>query len=87
MNSVKSRIQNKINTQKAAALLQIHTDNKRSEREIKKTIPLSSHQKEYNQEFPGGTVVRTLHFQFQGSDSVLGCGTKIPQSVWHGQKN
>ena len=35
----------------------------------------------WNQEFPGGPVVRTLHFQCHGLASIPSQGTKIPQAV------
>ena len=38
-------------------------------------------------EFPGGLVVRTRHFPCCGPASIPAWGTKIPQAVWHGQKN
>lgn len=44
------------------------------------------HGKEQNREFPGGTAVRTEHFQCQGPGSVPGQGTKTPRAVKHNQK-
>ena len=39
-------------------------------------------------EFPGVPVVRTLVFRTsaEGPGSIPGRGTKIPQAVWHNQK-
>ena len=37
-------------------------------------------------EFPGGPVVRTLHFHCCGPGLIPGWGTKIPQATQHGQK-
>ena len=33
-------------------------------------------------DFPRGSVVKTLHFQCRGEDSVSGQGTKIPNASW-----
>ena len=38
-------------------------------------------------EFPGGPVVRTLHFHCWGPRSIPGRGTKILQVAWCGQRN
>ena len=37
-------------------------------------------------ELPGGPVVRTKRFHYCGLGSVAGWGIKIPQVVWHSQK-
>ena len=42
--------------------------------------------KDKSWEFPGGPVVRTLHFHCRGPGFNPGWGTKIPQAVRHGQK-
>ena len=39
-----------------------------------------------HREFPGGPVVRTLHFQCWGSGSIPGQGTKIPQATLQKKK-
>lgn len=44
------------------------------------------HGKEQSKEFPGGTAVRTRHFQCQGPGSNPGQGTKTPQAAKHGQR-
>ena len=44
------------------------------------------HGKEQNREFPGGTAVRTEHFQCQGPGSIPGQGTKTPRAAKHSQK-
>ena len=36
--------------------------------------------------FPGGPVVKTLHFQCRGTGSIPGPGTKILQAMQQGQK-
>ena len=38
-------------------------------------------------DFPGGAIVKTLHFYLRGMGSIPGKGTKIPHAAWHGQKN
>ena len=38
------------------------------------------------QDFPGGPVVKTPHFQGRGMGSIPGQGTKIPHAMQHGQK-
>ena len=47
----------------------------------KKTVSL----RRLMQEFPGGAVVRTLHFQCRGRGLIPGLGTKIPHATWHNQ--
>ena len=42
--------------------------------------------KKLETEFPGGPVVRTLHFHCQGLGSIPGWGTKILQALKHNQK-
>ena len=37
-------------------------------------------------DFPGGAIVKTLHFYLRGMGSIPGKGTKIPHAAWHGQK-
>ena len=37
-------------------------------------------------DFPGGPVVSTQHFHCCGSGLIPGQGTKIPQTMRHGQK-
>ena len=41
---------------------------------------------EKNRDFPGGPVVKTLHFHCRGKGSIPGWGTKIPHATPHGQK-
>ena len=38
-----------------------------------------------NWDFPGGPVVKTLHFHCRGTGFLPGRGTKIPYSVWYNQ--
>ena len=37
-------------------------------------------------EFPGGPVVKTWCFHYDGLGSIPGQGTKIPQAKWYSQK-
>ena len=39
-----------------------------------------------DREFPGGLVVGTWHFHYHGQGLIPGQGTKIPQTMWYGQK-
>ena len=36
-------------------------------------------------EFPGGLVVRIQHFHYNGTGSIPGGGSEIPQGTQHGQ--
>ena len=47
--------------------------------------PAASPYEHANRDFPGRPVVRTLRFHCLGS--IPGRGTKIPQAMWHGNKN
>ena len=38
------------------------------------------------QDFPGGPVVKTPHFQCRGLWVLSWLGTRIRQAMWHGQK-
>ena len=33
-------------------------------------------------DFPGGAVVKTLHFQCKGAGLIPGGGAKIPHAAW-----
>ena len=52
----------------------------------KSSFPDCSVGKKLETEFPGGPVVRTLHFHCQGLGSIPGWGTKILQALKHNQK-
>ena len=55
-----------------------------------KTLPkFQSRFQSYNlRDFPGGPVVKTLHFNAGGMASIPGEGTKIPHAMWpQGGKN
>ena len=53
-------------------------------REIRKYFEMNENEK--NRDFPGGPVVKTLHFHCRGKGSIPGWGTKIPHATPHGQK-
>ena len=85
----------KINTQKSLALL--YTNNEKTERQIKETIPLTIVTKRIkylginllkereDQDFPGGPVVKTQHFQHRGHEFNPWSG-KIPYALWPKKK-
>ena len=48
-------------------------------------IPKVEGLNESKREFPGGPVIRTLHFHCRGHGSIPGPGTNIPHAAQHGQ--
>ena len=51
---------------------------------LKKSEEIKKHLE--TEDFPGGPVVKTLHFTEEGAGLIPGLRTKISHAVWHGQK-